>query len=71
MAEFIMTIDSDDEEQSSFKKTKEAAEEALNPDFVFDAGADYEDIFDGAVQDQVKAGTKTVCITLGTKSLRM
>ncbi|KAH6917362.1 ATP-dependent RNA helicase drs1 [Coprinopsis sp. MPI-PUGE-AT-0042] len=64
MAEFIMTIDSDEEEPSSLKTSKETADEALNPDFIFDAGADYEDIFDGAVQDQVKSGTKMAPISV-------
>ncbi|EAU93002.1 ATP-dependent RNA helicase drs1 [Coprinopsis cinerea okayama7 len=66
MADYVMTIDSDTEDPPSLKISKETLDDALNPDFVFDAGADYEDIFDGAniVNDLVKAGSKAAPISV-------
>ncbi|KAI0814942.1 P-loop containing nucleoside triphosphate hydrolase protein [Irpex lacteus] len=62
--DFIMTIDSDDEEAEVKKpaKTKEAAEDAqLNPDFVFDLSGDpYADLLGDTTepQDYVKKGSR-------------
>lgn len=64
--DFIMTIDSDDEETEVKKpsKTKEAAEDAqLNPDFVFDLSGDpYADLLGDTTepQDYVKKGSRPV-----------
>ncbi|TFK30462.1 ATP-dependent RNA helicase drs1 [Coprinopsis marcescibilis] len=66
MADYVMTIDSDVEDAPSTKKSKqEVADDALNPDFVFDAG-DYDNIFDSVtvVDDLVKTGSKAAPISV-------
>lgn len=66
MADYLMTIDSDDESSPPkvAKVSKAEVEDAsLNLDFVFDLSADpYADTFNGAtgVEDVVKTGTKPV-----------
>jgi ATP-dependent RNA helicase DDX27 len=61
MADFIMTLDSDDEAGPQSKNSREDVD--LNPDFVFDIGGDsYADILanGSTTQDLIKAGTKAV-----------
>jgi ATP-dependent RNA helicase DDX27 len=66
MADYVMTIDSDSEEQPNtrVKNEGQVQEEAkFNPDFVFDATGDpYVDVIDQhhTLNDLVKAGTKPV-----------
>ncbi|KAJ2927138.1 hypothetical protein H1R20_g9947, partial [Candolleomyces eurysporus] len=65
MAEFIMTLDSDDEAGPQSKNSREDVD--LDPDFVFDIGGDsYADILanGSTTQDLIKAGSKAAPISV-------
>ena len=61
MSDYVLTIDSDQEEdQLDSKHPQEAEETGLNPEFVFDVSGDpYEDLL---ANDVIHSGTKPVSL---------
>ena len=70
MSDYVMTIDSDDEDvpipsSSKLSKPEPLDDAKLDPDFVFDvAGDPYVDFMNSSigVHDLVKTGSKPVCV---------